>query len=619
MGLIQRFRDAFTGPTKADLEARIAYLAERERKFPRRNKPIASGVEMGWGDYEYEFNTQLQGAKRFETLEKMEADPHVKSSLMNSALPLLTAEWEITPASDDERDIEIAEFCEANLLRKSSDRFGRDYWLQTSWTAQRLPEILTMMRDGFACFVTTKKRVGTKVVFDRLQWIEPRTIDGTTPWELTEEDEIIAINRQLTTPGQNFLYDERIEAERLKLYVWDLHGARYEGRSFIRSMYGAWMRKEFILRQAAIWAQKVGAPIPIGYYPDSFTPTDRARFEQLVKAARGSSPAEAFGMFPEAADGRKAELKYVGAETGEVDRMRGLIDGENKEISHAGGNTTSMLGETQTGSRALGDTKGKKEIKFTQALGEIVGEWETHGVGNIKGTIQELVDDNYAGVESYPRLTCTKIDPFENFGEVLEAWKAGIIPKHEDARRQIVEGTLGLSLPDDAYEIEDIAPPTPFGAPGDGPPGTDPSSPPDQPAGDPPPGAADLEAAEDFRARIAPLLEPMEDAPKGGNFRARTRLEFEVCDLAAIGETFRVGERDALIVLREARQRMKVQLMRSLPKVTERSLGTQRRAKFRGAGVASARMLDRLTETALDGAGHVVNELQRQDVAEDAA
>jgi len=512
-GLAQRFRE-WRGPSKRELMAEIAHLAENQKKFGRGGKPIASGVELGYGTFEYDTNTALQGVAKHAIFDQMEADPHVKGVLLDRALPLLTAEWEIKAASDKPKDVEIAEFCSANLLRTPHDKYGQEYWIETPWKAQRLLEILSMLLDGFALFASTWKRVGSQVVYDRLQWIEPSTIDGTQPWDIDDEDRILAVNRKLTTPQQNFLYDERIEADRLKLYVWDLKGARFEGRSFVRAMYGAWLRKEFILRQSTIAAQKFGAPAPIGHYPESWTPTQVARFKQFVMSMRGSSPAEAFGMFPKGADGTEADVKFAGAEVDQVDRLRGLIDGENSEIHQGARDSSAMLGEGgEGGSRALGESKGKGEIKLTQAISEIVGEWENHGVANLTGVVQELVDRNFSA-NAYPELVCSKIDPFEDFTETLEAWKAGIVPKTPDTRRQICEGTLGLNLPDEAYEIEE-PPPLPPMAPGM--PAPEPPEPPDD---DEQPDEVAAAAKDAFGQRIAHLLAPAkEGAPaKGGRF-----------------------------------------------------------------------------------------------------
>ena len=513
-GLAQRFKD-WRGPSRRDLQAQIANLEDNQRKFGKSGTAVASGVELTYGKFDYDPNTALQGAGKHEIYERMESDPHIKGLLLDKSLPLLTAEWEVKPASDKPKDVEVAEFCAANLLRQPSDKYGHEYWLQTSWKAQRLVEIMSMLTDGFAMFVSSWKRVGSQVVYDRLQWIEPETIDGTQPWEIDDQDNIIAINRKLNTPTDQFLYDERITADRLKLYVWNLKGARFEGKSFIRAMYGAWLRKEFILRQSAIAAQKFGAPAPIGHYPESWTPTDINRYKQVVMGSRGESPAELFGMFPMTADGQKSELTFAGSEVQQVDRLRGLVDGENKEIHQGGRDSSAMLGETGGGgSRALGESKGKGEIKLTQAIAAMVGEWENHGVANLKGVVEELVDRNFS-VSAYPELVCSKIDPYEDFSETLEAWKAGIIPKTPDARRQVCEGTLGLNLPDEAYEVQE-PPPLPMVPPT---PGKEIEEA-DKAENEEEAEQVAAAAKDDFTQRIAHLLAPSkEGAPtKGGRF-----------------------------------------------------------------------------------------------------
>ena len=63
-----------------------------------------------------------------------------------------------------------------------------------------------------------------------------------------------------------------------------------------------------------------------------------------------------------------------------------------------------------------------------------------------------------------------------------------------------------------------------------------------------------MESRDAARARIAALLEPMEVGPhKGPGFRGKTKLEAMYVNLAAVQETYRVGERDLMTELRAAR------------------------------------------------------------------
>jgi len=102
----------------------------------------------------------------------------------------------------------------------------------------------------------------------------------------------------------------------------------------------------------------------------------------------------------------------------------------------------------------------------------------------------------------------------------------------------------------------------------------------------------------------------------GAGFRGPTRLEATACDLAAIGQTFRTGERDVLQVLRSVRRSMIDDLMGRLRsgKITARNLDGQRRSKFRGHKRAHTELLDTLIEVGDTGATHVDQELKNQGV-----
>ena len=595
----------------AALESQVASLESRSRF----NKPTSAGTAMSYGSFEYEQNAALTGSDKWDTYGKMVTDPHVKASLRQSTLPLVKAEWEIQPASDDARDVEIAEFCAANLLRQSSDKFGRDYWVQTSWRAQRLPEILDMLESGFSMFNRTKRRVGSKVVFDRLQWLEPSSVDPSG-WDLDEFDSINAIKRTYSDPKDKYKYFEPLLPENLSLYVWELKGARFEGTPFIRPMYGAWFRKDKLLRYAIIWAQKAGAPTPIGVYPYKWSPPVVAKFEKHIMAMRGTAQAEAYGVFPRDSDGGEPTVGYSEPQHAEVDRSRGLIDGENKEIAHGGGTKAMMLGETGSGSRALGQSQGMVEMAIPEAVAVVVCEIMAHGVGNVRGEIEELVDANYSGVQAYPEPVVSKINPFEgmqHFDQISKAWSTGIIPHTPDARRQIVEGRLGLNLPDDAYDVEPVVM-----VPGDD----------DATPGDDTPPNGDKDAADDrgskseqmaleseaaFRKRIAPLLEATPDP--GGNFRRQpTQLESTAVSLAAVGKAFDDGEQGVLVVMRKGHRSMIAELLGRSRNgdIRTDNLDKQRRSAFRGARGLRGALAKEFRLIGDTGREHVKSELERQ-------
>ena len=622
--LRERFRD-WRGPSKSELASTLA-AANAELasgRFTRFN-PVPSGVPISYNQFQYEQTAALKGAGKWDKYDQMAQDPHIRGVLRNITLPLVNADWEIEPASDSPRDEEIAEFVGANLLRAGGDKYGSEYYIQTPWKATRLREVLDMLESGFSMFSKSTKIVKGKRIYDRLQWLEPSSVDPSG-WVLDDTDRLTSVKRTYSTPENHFKFWEDLPAEQIVLYVWDMKGARYEGCPITRSMFGAWTRKEFKQKMSAILAQKLGAPVPYGFYPKNFPSNAIPAFRQFIESLRGTAAAEAYFMGPMGDDNTPPDIGYAGAEHN-IDRgFTDIIDAENREIGHAGGNTTANLGETESGSRSLGDSKGMMEMVLVEAVAEIVGEFETHGMAMLPGPIEELVDWNFAGVKDYPRLVAGQINPFaiqSGWEQLVKAWDSGIIPKNAESRRQIVETHLGLNLNDDAYEVEEpplIPPVPPQALPANG---TPPSSRGDKDTGD---GGITqermgLESAADFKQRLAHMLVPVEDAPTGGNFRrGRNQLEVDVVNMAAVAGSFRVGERDFLIELRAAHRMMIDDLMARwrAGKITPRNIEGQRRSAFKQARKVRAALVRVFGRVGAEGWGAVVDEIGRQSASRD--
>lgn len=661
---LQRIGEWLVRDRLAEMTGKVGELESQVKAFQVRQRfnkaGHSSGVDIRSGQFEYEDNDALIGSDKWDAFAKMANDPHVTAALRNAKLPLLNAIWEVEPASDDARDVEIAEFCEANILRRSTERFGREFWCRTPWL-QRLNEVLEMLDSGFSMSAKMWRPVGTKVVLDHTHWLEPSSVDPRG-WVLDETDQLVAIKRTYSDALDRFKYGEPISVEDIALFVWEFKGARFEGRPFTRAMYGAQMRKEMLQRWALIWAQKVGAGVPVVITPNDYSDAEQEEALNLVRTMRGSDLAHAFAKLRHGRDGQKPEVYYAGAENGDLDPMRGLINGENAEIAHAGGTKSMLLGETTSGSRALGESQSDREMPLVQAIAEVVAEQMTHGVANLPGIVEELVDRNYAGVEAYPRLRVGKIDPKEDLDtltELFESVRAGVTPMTPELKRQVTE-RLGYVLPDEAYEPEEggINPDViqrafieakaltrdelrkavgalPIGGEMGGefvtvgqdppvPPNQDqppPDEPGDEPEDDDAVAAASLEA-DTIRHRVAAWLEPIrEGRPKAGGFRHPTKLEAEFAALGDVTEAYRIGERDCLQVLRGTRRAMTADLMRRARtgKVTLRNLDGQRRSKFRGAKKAQRALVGVFQETGDTGAAHVAGELKRQQGAADAA
>lgn len=610
------------------LNIRLAAAKERQS--------MMSGVDfMGGGEggsFEYESNAKLKGAEKWKTLRSMESDAHVTGALRSIVLPLQSASWEFKPASDKARDVEIAEFVAANLLREPSDKFGREYWTATPWKGQRLPEILDFLVSGYAMFGKTWRAVegtgGMRQIYDRLVWLEPSSVDPRG-WVL-DGDALVAVKRTFRRPDGGYELRESIPAEEIALYPWNLRGARLEGSPFVRSMYGAWFRKDWLLRYAMMWVQKVGAPAPYGVYPQGgWEEADVQRLALFLQQMRGTAPVEAYGVFPMGNDGSSPEIKFAEADAGDVDRLRGLINGENGEIAHAGGTKSQLLGETASGSRSTADSQQSFELLLIQAVAEIICEFENFGASTLTGVVEDLVNRNYPNVNAYPQLCVSKIEPQEDLvtlDRLIQAKAAGLIPDHPELRRQVTE-RLGYSLPDDAYEMPAAVPPPKANA---GTPGTPPQAGADgggatstaNDSEDPSNDAVAAAAGRRLSMRLTmrdlityPALSGDKmQARAAGYGRTPTEFESTCLVLGQIVTAFSVSEAGLLAALKSAWRAMLDDLVARgrAGKIDKGTLDGLRRSRPKGDSGMKARVREQFLAAAMRGQQHVTEELTRQ-------
>lgn len=612
----------------AEQEARIALEAERkvsERMAVRlaqakQEARQSSGPAISGGQFNYEENPKLKGSKRWPILRQMECDPRIDSALQGAKLPLVMAEWKFLPASEQPIDVEIADFCSAVLLHAPNDKYGRDYWTLTPWKAQRLPEILACLQNGFSAFHKSWRVVDGKRVYDRLTWLEPKTVDPSG-WKITQFDEIEEMKRTFVDPSLKAHAWEPILARDLALYPWNLLGARFEGTPWIRSMYGAWMRKDALLKYAVMWAAKIGNPPPVGSYPPDYPAEAQSNFESFLADLRRADDRENLYYFgPQNADGKGAEITFAGAEHADVDRVSSLVQFENQEIAHPGAQKSQTLGETETGSRAVGGVQQAREMQLYRAIADVIIEWEMYGVGNLKGVVEDLVEENF-GDAQLPRLTVEGIDPTEKDAELDRVLKAKPhLPSVPAVTRKIatLAGFSAEDIPDaelvkKAEESEENSGEPPAQNETDeGQPEPLPGTSPDQGEGDEPrPDSNAISLATS--SRKAQWLAPTREGRPQGGFRYPNRLESEIVSLATVSEAFRIGESDLSSVLKRVNRTMIDDINARLKsgKINRRNIPSQRKSKPRGISAMREELASELDWIGQRGVEHCGQEIQR--------
>lgn len=323
-----------------------------------------------------EYNMALKGAKGIKVYDEMRlGDATVKASMQAIKLPILSARWRIQPASEDKRDVEIAEAVEKELFDN-----GTRTWQET------LTEILLYLDYGVMPFeIIWEFREDGFIGIRKLASRWPTTIYD---WQLPNGDAGI---QQQTVNG-----DFSIPMEKMIIFTNQKEGDNWWGISLLRSAYKHWYMKDKFYLIDAISAERQGLGVPMGFVPVGATDEDKEEMEKVVKNLRVNEKG-----FAVAEEGYRIE--FLDMKSGTTKNLMPSIQGHDRSITLNVLAQFLMLGGTAVGSFALSADQSKLFILSLEAV-----------ANHIKDTInryliKKIVDFNFNDVEEYPTLEVEKI------------------------------------------------------------------------------------------------------------------------------------------------------------------------------------------------------------------
>lgn len=336
------------------------------------------------------------GSKKWEIIDEMRlSDGQVEGTLRFCKDPIMAATWSVEAASEDPRDIEIAEFCEWNLMEG----------MGTDWDYV-LYHFLLALDFGFMVFekVWAYDRDTGRIY---LQKLDPRLSKTIYRWNENEEGELETVEQLVPS-----VRTDPMPAEKIVHFAFDMEGKNYEGRSILRSAYKHWKMKLAFEKISAMSYERFGMGIPIFNEPDGATDEDRDACDELGEDLCAHE--KGFARVPygwelkvEFADGWKsphAEIKY-----------------HNEMISAGIMQQFTNLGTTETGSRAVAEVlKDPYYLSLESVANRIARKLS-------KTVIPELVRYNWEGVSEYPQVKCSDIraQSVEVISEALSKLAAG--------------------------------------------------------------------------------------------------------------------------------------------------------------------------------------------------
>lgn len=385
--------------------------------------------------------TELTWPTSIATYDQMRTDAQVEALLFGTFMPIRRYRWMIDPNGAraevvngvaDDLGLPIMGRAARNRPR-SKRRFSH---------GRHLYHALLALAYGHAYF----EQVGE--VRDGLWHL--RKLAPRMPKTISE----IRVERDggLRSIVQNLAYPPvEIPVDRLVAYIWEQEGANWLGRSMLRSIYKHWLLKDRLMRIDAVKHQRNGMGLPFATAPPGATPTQVQELQRLASSTRANDFAGA--VLPSGSD-----IRLRGVE-GSIPDTLASIRYHDEQMARRFMMMFAQLGQTETGSRALGDSF----VDFFGIAQQGIAEWYC-GVTN-EHVIEDWVDWNYGEDEAAPLLTYEVAeDPSLSIADLALLVEKGLLTVDDELEAWLRESHR---LPDKAPEDDPPPPPTQIVVPAD--------------------------------------------------------------------------------------------------------------------------------------------------------
>ena len=357
------------------------------------------GVERYGGLYYEEFLRELQGKNGIRTYYEMSENDDVVGAILYAIEMLIRqASWTVQPASDEEIDVQAADFIESCM----ND-------MESTWT-DTISEILSFLIYGWSCHeIVYKRRMGRKkdVRLDSkyndglIGWMKLpiRSQVSLYRWEFDEYEHLTGFT-QRPAPSYKMI---TIPIEKLLLFRTKSRKDNPEGRSILRNAFRKWWFKRRIEEIEGVGIERDLAGFPVLTAPKEVdiwntekqkSIATRIACEKFVQNIRRDSQEGL--VLPE---GWKLELLSTGSRR-QFD-TNAIINRLDSRIAMTVLADFILLGHQQVGSFAL---SSNKTALFSVAIGAFLDIiCETFN----RKAIPQLIDMNaktFSGITEYPEL-----------------------------------------------------------------------------------------------------------------------------------------------------------------------------------------------------------------------
>lgn len=357
----------------------------------------------------HEYNAALRGRQGLDVFDRMRrSDAAVREALAHIRAPLLNATWQVEPATDDPKDLEIAAFVEHayfEWLRQPFGEYLSQALLYLAWGHNVFETPLQVIDADFQ--VENPDGEARTVTMQALTWKRfaqrlPHTI---TRWNMAD-GELRSVTQQAMKDGDYGEWD--IPADQLVVYVNEKEGDDWTGLGLLRTAYKAWFLKEVVEKIMGVAAERHGVGVWVAYPPQSRADDSATidRLEDILQNLRAGEFSYIVAPGPKAqiggqqTDGYTFEILSPGGQPIDFVPMLEYLRGEIK------GNVLARfaeLGHGQTGARATSDTQAEVWYDALQGVANYISDVNHEA-------IRRLVLLNYPQAKRFPRLVAQDIE-----------------------------------------------------------------------------------------------------------------------------------------------------------------------------------------------------------------
>jgi hypothetical protein len=365
--------------------------------------PITSGFIRDLGEY----NPKLEGLNGIWTYQEMRrGDGQVAGTLRACKLPILSAQWQIKPTPDMElragqttdKAKEVANFIRENFFSGLEWQTHTGSWITQSW--KEVVRCALRMQDfGAACYEEVMAIDGDRIRLRRMadrqaltfyRWhTDPHTVDPSLPPYVYDDGETLYALEQWGYRSNRFEY-VLLPTDKACIFTHDQEGANFWGIPLTRAMYPHWFVKKHLERIDAIACERNSLGVPMIMLPPNPSKQDLQTAQNWVTQLAAH---EKTGLsLPNG-----AQFKLVGIE-GRIREIMPSIQYHKQQIATSCLAMFMELGQTQSGSRALGESQTDFFLLATQNTADYIA----HQIRN--STIRRLVQWNFGPDAPVPYL-----------------------------------------------------------------------------------------------------------------------------------------------------------------------------------------------------------------------